>query len=61
MILVSSVSINIHTNNFITKKHKAIGTWHWAVEKITVESDRANCYLTLFAYRTFMYVVEVMV
>ena len=31
----------------ITKKHKTIGNWHWAVETITRESDKANCYLAL--------------
>ena len=24
----------------ITKKHKAIGTWHWAVEKMIGESEK---------------------
>ena len=36
-------------------------TWHWAVETIAGESDWADCYLGLFAYRTFRYVVAVMV
>ena len=31
----------------ITKKHKDIGTWHWAVEKISGESGKADCYLAL--------------
>ena len=31
----------------ITKKHKAIGTWHWVVEIIAGESKIANCYLAL--------------
>ena len=32
-------------------------TWHCSVETITGESDGANCYLGLFANRTFWYVV----
>ena len=31
----------------ITKKHKAIGTWHWAVETIAGESGKSDCYLAL--------------
>ena len=49
MILVSSVLFKIHTKKMITKKHKAIGTWHYSI------------YLALFVYRMFRYVVAVMV
>ena len=45
MILVSSVLFKIHTKQFITKEHKAIGTCAWEVETITGESDGAHCYL----------------
>ena len=45
---MSSVLFNIHTKQLITKKHKAIGTWIWAVETISGESDRADYYLALF-------------
>ena len=47
MILVASVLFKIHTKKLITKKHKAIGTWHWAVETIAGESGKVNCYLAL--------------
>ena len=47
MILLSSVLFKIHTKKLITKKNKAIGTWRWAVEKITGESGKSDCYLEL--------------
>ena len=47
MILGSSVLFKIHTQKLITKKHKVIGTWHWAVETISGESGKADCYLAL--------------
>ena len=47
IILVSSVLFNIYTKKWITKKHKAIGTWHRAVETIAEESIKADCYLVL--------------
>ena len=48
MILVSYVLFKIHTKNkFNTKKHKAIGTLHWAVETIAGESGKADSYLAL--------------
>ena len=47
MISVSSILFKIHTKQLITKNHKAIGTRIWAVETISGESDRANCYLAL--------------
>ena len=36
-------------------------TWNCSVETIAGESEEADCYLGLFAYRTFRYVVAVMV
>ena len=36
-------------------------TWHCSVEKIEGEGNGADCYLGLFAYRKFWYVVAVMV
>ena len=47
MILVSYVLFKIHTKKLITRKHKAIGTWHWAVETIAGDNDGSDCYLAL--------------